>query len=91
MLLIIEDKIKIGGYLGKVFKLLFIISVVIFILVIIIMMILSNNIIDGKLLFFYWIKLLLFCYICISKLVCCSLIYDMIMFNFYLIFYVYRY
>lgn len=53
LLLIIEEKIKIVGYLGKVFKLLFIISVVIFILVIKIMMIVSNNIIYGKLMLFY--------------------------------------
>lgn len=91
MLSITEDKIKTGGHPGKAFKLPFIISAVIFILAIIIMMISSNNITDGKLSFFYWIKLLSFCYICISKLVCCSLIYDTIMFNSYLTFHVYRY
>lgn len=91
MLSITEDKIKTGGHPGKAFKLPFIISAVIFILAIIIMMILSNNITDGKLSFFYWIKLLSFCYICISKLVCCSLIYETNMFNSDLTFHVYRY
>lgn len=91
MLSITEDKIKTGGHPGKAFKLPFIISAVIFILAIIIMMILSNNITDGKLSLFYWIKLLSFCYICISKLVCCSLIYETNMFNSDLTFHVYRY